>query len=95
MDTGGSPDPAVEKCLSDYTDQYADAVEQMEASITAASAGDYGGLRPGRVQDGGLCYTALNKVFPTSNQMVMSRRNNVFKLLCYTALRVVELLELA
>ncbi|XP_030532822.2 putative invertase inhibitor [Rhodamnia argentea] len=94
---GGSLDPAVEQCLSDCADQYADAVEQMEASIAAASTGDYDGLRPwvkAAIADAESCEEGF-RMEAGADQMVMSHRNKVFKLLCDTALRIVELLVLA
>ncbi|KAK3407451.1 hypothetical protein EUGRSUZ_K03504 [Eucalyptus grandis] len=94
---GGSLDPAVEQCLSDCADQYVDAVEQVEASIAAASARDYGGLRPwvkAALADAESCEEGF-RMEAGGHQMLMSRRNKVFKLLCDTALRIVELLVLA
>ncbi|KAL3717634.1 hypothetical protein ACJRO7_009127 [Eucalyptus globulus] len=94
---GGSLDPAVEQCLSDCADQYVDAVEQVEASIAAASARDYGGLRPwvkAAIADAESCEEGF-RMEAGGHQMLMSRRNKVFKLLCDTALRIVELLVLA
>lgn len=93
---GEGLDPAVEQCLSDCADQYGDAVEQMEASIAAAGAGDYGGLRPwvkAAIADAESCEEGF-RMEGGADQMVMSRRNKVFKLLCDTALRIVELLVL-
>ncbi|KAI6674585.1 hypothetical protein NL676_002491 [Syzygium grande] len=95
---GGSLGPAVEQCLGECADQYADAVEQVEASIAAASAGDYGGLRPwvrAAIADAESCEEGFRMEAGGGDQMVMSRRNKVFRLLCDTALRIVELLVLA
>ncbi|KAF8006755.1 hypothetical protein BT93_K0920 [Corymbia citriodora subsp. variegata] len=95
---GGGPslDPAVEQCLSDCADQYADAVDQIEASIAAAGGRDYGGLRPwvrAAIADAESCEEGF-RMEARADQMVMSRRNKVFRLLCDTALRIVELLVL-
>ncbi|XP_056170872.1 putative invertase inhibitor [Syzygium oleosum] len=95
---GGSLGPAVEQCLSECADQYADVVEQVEASIAAASAGDYGGLRPwvrAAIADAESCEEGFRMEAGGGDQMMMSRRNKVFRLLCDTALRIVELLVLA
>ncbi|KAI6694863.1 hypothetical protein NL676_022573 [Syzygium grande] len=94
----GSLDPAVEQCLSKCVDQYANAVEQVETSITTASMGDYGGRRPwvrATIADAESCEEGLRMEAGGGDQMVMSHRNKVFRLLCDTALRIVELLVLA
>ncbi|KAK1278854.1 hypothetical protein QJS04_geneDACA007192 [Acorus gramineus] len=90
--TSTTADPAIEQALQDCSDEYGDAVDQLEDSLAALDSDAYGDVNAwvaAAMTDADTCEQAFADAGKTS---VLGDRSEGFKELCSIALSIVKLL---
>lgn len=86
-------DPVIEQCLSDCSEHYLGATEQLDDSLAALTARGYGDVNTwvkAAIADAQACEDGFKE--QGVNSSVLSHRNNMFKQLCNNALAAIHLL---
>lgn len=87
-------DPAIEQALTDCSDQYLDAIQQLDDSLAALLANAYNDVHTwvqAAIADAESCEDGFREL-PDGQESVLTSRNAIFRQLCNNALAINKLL---